>query len=91
MRRDAADVIIAIDQKALLRRRAGGRPAGSWQHRYRVVARGPVEMFAGRRQAQSFQVPRHPPVRLHQHAGAQMRPEAQVSREKSARRVPKAR
>jgi uncharacterized membrane protein YbhN (UPF0104 family) len=29
MQRDTADVIIAIDQKALLRRRADGRPAGS--------------------------------------------------------------
>jgi putative heme transporter len=29
MQRDTADVIIAIDQKALLRRRAGGRPPGS--------------------------------------------------------------
>jgi hypothetical protein len=26
MQRDTADVIVAIDQKALLRRRAGGRP-----------------------------------------------------------------
>jgi hypothetical protein len=29
MQRDTADVIIAIDQKALLRRTAGGRPPGS--------------------------------------------------------------
>src|ERR1700730_9777076 len=29
MPRDTADVIVAIDQKALLRRRAGGHPAGS--------------------------------------------------------------
>jgi hypothetical protein len=29
MQRDAVGVIIAIDQKALLRRRAGGRQSGS--------------------------------------------------------------
>jgi hypothetical protein len=29
MQHDAVGVIIAIDQMALLRRRAGGRPAGS--------------------------------------------------------------
>jgi hypothetical protein len=29
MQRDAVGVIVAIDQKALLRHRAGGRPAGS--------------------------------------------------------------
>jgi len=29
MQRDTADVIIAIDHKALLRRKAGGHPSGS--------------------------------------------------------------
>jgi hypothetical protein len=29
MQRDTADVIVAIDQKALSRRRTGGHPSGS--------------------------------------------------------------
>jgi len=59
MPRDTADVIVAIDQKALLRRRAGGAPFGVIEAPGSRRRRGPVEMFAGKRQAQVGELYRH--------------------------------